>query len=156
MEHKVRWGLAHIRGQAKTWLSSSGLQLQDISWVEPCQVLIDRFPDNQAVDPMDQLQHLKQVREGDHIYHRFSLWTDSLVVSRTTSSTLYYVRNLIPCCLPTGTPVSMRNLTCLQQEGRFHCPLPQQKLLLEEKFATENQMGDQGNPENAGIVLTSG
>jgi hypothetical protein len=30
-EHKVKWGLAHIRGQAKTWLNSAGLSLQSIS-----------------------------------------------------------------------------------------------------------------------------
>jgi hypothetical protein len=27
LEHKVKWGIEHIRGQAKTWLSSAGLDL---------------------------------------------------------------------------------------------------------------------------------
>jgi hypothetical protein len=26
-KQRVRWGLAHIRGQAKTWLNSSGMHL---------------------------------------------------------------------------------------------------------------------------------
>jgi hypothetical protein len=58
---RVKWGIAHIRGQAKTWLNSSGLNLQQISWPELSQVLIDRFPDIVATDPMDQLEQLKQV-----------------------------------------------------------------------------------------------
>jgi hypothetical protein len=31
---RVKWGLAHIRGQAKTWISSAGLPLQTLSWQE--------------------------------------------------------------------------------------------------------------------------
>jgi hypothetical protein len=42
-ENRVKWGLAHIRGHAKTWISSYGLNLQSISWKELGQVLIDRF-----------------------------------------------------------------------------------------------------------------
>jgi hypothetical protein len=35
-DQRVRWGLAHVRGQAKTWLSTSGLNLQSITWKELC------------------------------------------------------------------------------------------------------------------------
>ena len=59
-ENRVQWGIAHIRGQAKTWLSSSGLKVHDLSWSELTKVLIERFPDTNTVDPMEQLQNLKQ------------------------------------------------------------------------------------------------
>jgi hypothetical protein len=58
-EARVRWGLAHIRGQAKLWLSSSGMDLQQMSWAELCTTLIDRFPDTITIDPMEQLHQLK-------------------------------------------------------------------------------------------------
>jgi hypothetical protein len=54
-EARVRWGLAHIRGQAKIWLSSSGFDLQTMSWAELCRVLVERFPDTVTIDPMEQL-----------------------------------------------------------------------------------------------------
>jgi hypothetical protein len=54
-EERARWGLAHVRGKAKTWLNSAGVNLQNLSWPELCKLLIDRFPDNHLVDPMDQL-----------------------------------------------------------------------------------------------------
>jgi len=56
-EARVRWGLAHIHGQAKIWISSSGLDLQQISWAELCTILLDRFPDAVTIDPMEQLHN---------------------------------------------------------------------------------------------------
>jgi hypothetical protein len=73
-ENRVKWGLAHIRGQAKTWISSSGLNLQAINWQELSQVLIDRFPDNTANDPMDQLQLLKQNSTVNAYIDQFEIW----------------------------------------------------------------------------------
>jgi hypothetical protein len=73
-DHRVRWGLAHVRGQAKTWLSSAGLRLQEITWSELCQVLIDRFPDGQATDPMEQLQQLKQLTTVDNYINAYEQW----------------------------------------------------------------------------------
>jgi hypothetical protein len=55
MENRVKWGIAHIRGQAKTWLSSSGFHLDKMSWSDLSSVLLERFPDTMAADPMDQL-----------------------------------------------------------------------------------------------------
>jgi hypothetical protein len=73
-EQRVCWGLAHVRGQAKTWLSTAGLDLKKITWPELCQVLIEIFPDNQNVDPMDQLQHLKQVGTVDSYINAYESW----------------------------------------------------------------------------------
>jgi hypothetical protein len=73
-DQRVKWGLAHVRGQAKTWLSSSGINLQQLSWSRLCQVLIDRFPDNLSLDPMDQLQHLKQTASVDNYINAYETW----------------------------------------------------------------------------------
>jgi hypothetical protein len=54
-ENRVKWGIAHIRGQAKTWISSSDIYLQRLTWQQLSQILLDRFPDNVATDLMDQL-----------------------------------------------------------------------------------------------------
>jgi hypothetical protein len=61
MENRVKWGIGHIRGQEKTWLSSSGFHLDKMSWSDLSSVLLERFPDTMAADPMDQLQQLKQL-----------------------------------------------------------------------------------------------
>jgi hypothetical protein len=71
---RVKWGLAHIRGQAKTWISSSGLPLQTLSWQELSQMLIDRFPDATAHDPMDQLQLLKQNTTVNAYIDQYEQW----------------------------------------------------------------------------------
>jgi hypothetical protein len=41
MENRVKWGIAHIRGQAKTWLSSSGFHLDKMSWSDLSSVLLE-------------------------------------------------------------------------------------------------------------------
>jgi hypothetical protein len=55
-ESRVKWGIAHIRGPAKIWLSSSRIDLQQVTWAELCQSLIARFPDTVTMDPMQQQQ----------------------------------------------------------------------------------------------------
>jgi hypothetical protein len=59
VEHKVNWGIVHIRRHAKTCLNSATLNLQSNSWTELCIVLLDHFPDVVSYDPMYQLQILK-------------------------------------------------------------------------------------------------
>ena len=78
MDQRVRWGLAHVRGQAKIWISSAQLNLQDISWSQLCQVLIERFPDVQSVDPMDQLQHLKQLSTVNTYIDSYETWMTAM------------------------------------------------------------------------------
>jgi hypothetical protein len=73
-ENRVKWGIAHIRGQAKTWISSSGIDLQRLTWMQLSQVLLDRFPDNVAIDPMDQLQILKQVNSVNTYIDTYEVW----------------------------------------------------------------------------------
>jgi hypothetical protein len=77
-ENRVKWGIAYIRGQAKTWLSSSGLDLQNISWAQLSQVLIERFPDTISSDPMDQLQLLKQVTSVNAYIDQYELWVTQM------------------------------------------------------------------------------
>jgi hypothetical protein len=45
MENRVKWCIGHNRGQAKTWLSSSGFHLDKMSWSDLSLVLLERFPD---------------------------------------------------------------------------------------------------------------
>jgi hypothetical protein len=73
-EHRVKWGLAHIRGQAKTWISTSGLNLHTLSWEQLSQVLIDRFRDAVSNDTMDQLQLLKQVTTVNAYIDSYETW----------------------------------------------------------------------------------
>jgi hypothetical protein len=73
-ENRVRWGLAHIRGQAKTWLNTAGYDLHTLSWATLSQILIDRFPDCSAADPMDQLQQLKQMTSVNMYIDAYEPW----------------------------------------------------------------------------------
>nr|XP_051192241.1 uncharacterized protein LOC127305750 [Lolium perenne]XP_051192242.1 uncharacterized protein LOC127305750 [Lolium perenne]XP_051192243.1 uncharacterized protein LOC127305750 [Lolium perenne] len=82
-EHRVSWGLAHIRGQAKTWISSAGYNLQRLSWTELCRILLDRFPDSQTADPMEQLQLLKQVTSVNNYIDSYELWMAQMKRERT-------------------------------------------------------------------------
>jgi hypothetical protein len=43
-EAKVKWAHAHIRGKAKTWLSSSKIEVYLLNWTQFCELLCDRFP----------------------------------------------------------------------------------------------------------------
>jgi hypothetical protein len=70
-DQQVKWGLAHVRGQAKTWLSSSGLNLKTISWADLYRVLLERFPEGQHIDPMEQL---KQVTTVDQYINAYETW----------------------------------------------------------------------------------
>jgi hypothetical protein len=70
-DQQVKWGLAHVRGQAKTWLSSSGMNPKTISWADLCRFLLERFPEGQHIDPMEQLQLLKQVTTVDQYINAY-------------------------------------------------------------------------------------
>jgi hypothetical protein len=73
-ESRVQWGIAHIRGQAKTWLNNSGLQLHSITWTELGRILVERFPDNNTMDPMELLQTLKQVTTVNCYIDAYEQW----------------------------------------------------------------------------------
>jgi hypothetical protein len=90
-ELRVRWGLAHIRGQAKTWLSSAGLDLQQISWAELCQVLIERFSDTVTIDPMEQLQHLKQLTTVDIYINAYESWMQVMKRGRSYLPQYFFI-----------------------------------------------------------------
>jgi hypothetical protein len=74
LENGVKWGIAHIRGQAKTWLSSSGFHLDKMSWSDLSSVLLERFPDTMAADPTNQLQQLKQLSTVNIYIDLYESW----------------------------------------------------------------------------------
>jgi hypothetical protein len=59
-EAKVKWANAHIRGRAKTWLSSTDISIYLMNWHQFCELLVERFPTPGEHDTMEQFQHLKQ------------------------------------------------------------------------------------------------
>jgi hypothetical protein len=71
---RAQWGIAHIRGQAKTWLNTAGFHLQHISWSELGSVLLERFPDAITSDPMELLQQLKQTTTVDLYIDSYENW----------------------------------------------------------------------------------
>jgi hypothetical protein len=73
-EYRVKWDLGHIQGQAKTWISTSGINLHTLSWEQLSQVLIDHFLDTVPNDPMDQLQLLKQVTSVNAYIDTYETW----------------------------------------------------------------------------------
>jgi hypothetical protein len=73
-EYRVKWDLGHIQGQAKTWISTSGINLHTLSWEQLSQVLIDHFLDTVPNDPMDQLQLLKQVTLVNAYIDTYETW----------------------------------------------------------------------------------
>jgi hypothetical protein len=108
---RVRWGLAHIRGQAKTWISSSRLHLQTLTWQELSQVLIDRFPNATANDHMDQLQLLKQNTTVNAYIDQYEQWMmqmkrersylpQDFFVDRFTSGLKDCIKHLVQCQKP--------------------------------------------------------
>ena len=58
-ESKVKWANAHIRGKAKTWLSSTKLNIYLMNWHQFCELLCDRFPSPGEHETMEQFQLLK-------------------------------------------------------------------------------------------------
>ena len=94
-EQRVKWGLAHIRGQAKTWLSGAGIDLHKISWSSLCQMLVERFPDTQAADPMDQLQQLKQVTTVDSYINSYETWMQQMKRGRSYLPLDFFVDRFI-------------------------------------------------------------
>jgi hypothetical protein len=82
-DSRVRWGLSHIRGHAKTWLNTAGYNLQTLSWTTLSQILIDRFPDSVSLDPMDQLQQLKQITSINAYIDSYETWMTQMKRERT-------------------------------------------------------------------------
>jgi hypothetical protein len=80
---RVKWGVAHIREQAKTWISSSDINLQMMTWPELSQVWLDRFPDTIASDPMDQLQLLKQTTTVNAYIDQYEQWMTQMKRERS-------------------------------------------------------------------------
>jgi hypothetical protein len=109
-EARVRWGIAHIRGQAKIWLNSSGMDLQRMSWAELCQALIERFPDTVTVDPMEQLQHLRQRTTVDSYINSYESWMQVMKRGRVYLPTDFFVERFI-----SGLSESIRHLVQCQQ-----------------------------------------
>jgi hypothetical protein len=104
-EAHVRWGIAHIRGQAKIWLSSSGMDLQGMSWAELGKALIERFPDTVTVDPMEQLQHLRQRTTVDNYINSYESWMQVMKRGRVYLPTDFFVERFI-----SGLSESIRHL----------------------------------------------
>jgi hypothetical protein len=75
--------MAHVRGQAKTWLSSSGMNLKTISWADLCCVVLECFPEGQHIDPMEHLQLLKQVSTVDQYINAYKTWMTLMKRDRT-------------------------------------------------------------------------
>jgi hypothetical protein len=112
-EARVKWRVAHIRGQAKIWLNSSGINIQQTSWADLCQVLIERFPDTVTLDPMEQLQQLKQRTTVDSYINTYESWMQVMKRGRDYLPTNFFVdrfisglneniRHLVQCQCPVS------------------------------------------------------
>lgn len=95
VDQRAKWGIAHIRGQAKTWLSSANLHLQSITWERLCEVLIDRFPDTAASDPMDMLQQLHQLTSVNSYIDSFENWMTAMKRGRNYLPQDFFVDRFI-------------------------------------------------------------
>jgi hypothetical protein len=85
-EAKIKWANAHIRGKAKVWLSSSGVNLYLLNWTQFCDLLCDRFPPPGEHESMEQFQQLKQTTSVNNYIDRFEehMWqmkTDHLYLT---------------------------------------------------------------------------
>jgi hypothetical protein len=70
-EAKVKWDNAHIRGKAKTWLSSSNINIYLLNWPQFCDLLTERFPPMGEHETMEQFQHLKQTTTANNYIDLF-------------------------------------------------------------------------------------
>jgi hypothetical protein len=77
--------------EAKTWLSSSGIDLQKIQWTELCTIFLERFPDSNQIDPMDQLQHLRQLTTVDSYINAYETWMTLMKRDRSYLPTDFFV-----------------------------------------------------------------
>jgi hypothetical protein len=94
-EQRAKWGIAHIRGQAKTWLNSSNLNLNAVSWDALCQELIDHFPDSISTDPMDQMQQLQQINTVNNYIDTFEQWMTAMKRNRPYLPADFFVDRFI-------------------------------------------------------------
>jgi hypothetical protein len=94
-QNRVQWGIAHIRGQAKTWLSSSGFHVRHMTWSDLSSILIERFPDTISSDPMDLLHHLKQLSSVNAYIDSYEAWMTQMKRERTYLVKEFFVDRFI-------------------------------------------------------------
>jgi hypothetical protein len=94
-QNRVQWGIAHIRGQAKTWLSSSGFHVQHMTWSDLSSILIEHFPDTTSSDPMDLLQQLKQLSSVNAYIDSYEAWMTQMKRERTYLVQEFFVDRFI-------------------------------------------------------------
>jgi hypothetical protein len=102
------------------------MNLKTISWTDLCRVLLERFPDGQHIDPMEQLQLLKQVTTIDQYINAYETWMTLMKRDRKylphdffvdrflsglkdTLSTTFNARNQTPPSRHTRMLANMRN-----------------------------------------------
>jgi len=95
VDGRVKWGIAHIRGQAKTWLNSAGLNANNTSWADLGQILLQRFPDAVTSDPMDQLQQLKQTSSVNAYIDAYEAWMTQMKRERSYLPQDFFVDRFI-------------------------------------------------------------
>jgi hypothetical protein len=94
-DQRAKWGIAHVRGQAKTWLNSSTVNLATVTWDRLCEILIERFPDTVSTDPMDQMQQLQQVNSVNNYIDTFENWMTSMKRGRPYLPADFFVDRFI-------------------------------------------------------------
>jgi hypothetical protein len=65
-----------------------------MSWSELCHVLIERFPGIASVDPMEQLQHFKQLATVDNYINVYESWMTQMKRSRSYLPQYFFGRTL--------------------------------------------------------------
>jgi hypothetical protein len=73
-ENKIKWANAHIRGKAKTWLTSCSFEMYLMNWSQFCSLLCDRFPSSGAEETMELCQQLKQTSTVEQYIEQFEQW----------------------------------------------------------------------------------
>jgi hypothetical protein len=73
-ENKIKWANAHIRGKAKTWITSYSFEMYLMNWSQFCSLLCDIFPSSGAKETMELCQQLKQTSTVEHYIEQFEQW----------------------------------------------------------------------------------
>ena len=76
-------------------ISSSGIQLASLTWTHLCHILLKRFPDMQLVDPMDQLQQLKQLTTVNKYIDDYENWMTVMKCERSYLPQEFFVDRFI-------------------------------------------------------------